>query len=197
MTMQVSIYREKLLNALLFFAKNTKHLNLTKLSKLLYFLDFTHFKQTGYPSIGLRYYTFQRGPVPKDFWLEVRDGNVPEDFKGKLALIPRTDELAQSFNEIEFRAIAKPDFSIFTPREMEILNNLAFIYRDARAWEIAEVSHLPNHPWDVTIKKGGENCLIDYLLSIDEKSEVRLDDARESLKEHFEAVRNFGLEPTK
>ncbi len=198
MTKQVSsIYRKKLLNAVLFFAKNTKHVNLTKLSKLLYFLDFMHFKQTGYPSIGLNYYAFPKGPLPKDFWLEIKDGNVPEDFRGKLALIPKTDDLAPNFKEIEVRAIKGPDLSIFTPRETKILDDLAFIFKEARAWEISEVSHLPKQPWDVTIKNIGEKCLIDYLLSIDEKSEVRLDDARESLKEHFEAVRNFGLEPTK
>ena len=74
---------------------------------------------------------------------------------------------------------------------------MAFIFKEARTWEISEVSHLPRQPWDITIKEGGENCLIDYLLSIDEESELSLDDARESLKEHFEAVRNFGLEPTR
>lgn len=198
MTTQVSsIYRKKLLNAVLFFAKNTKHVNLTKLSKLLYFLDFTHFKQTGYPSIGLNYYTFPWGPVPRDFWLEIKDGNVPEDFRGKLALILRADDFAPNFKEIEVRAIKGPDLSIFTPRETKILDDLAFIFKEARAGEISEVSHLPKQPWDITKKKSGENCLIDYLLAIDEKSEIRLDEARESLKEHFEAVRNFGLEPTK
>jgi uncharacterized phage-associated protein len=195
--MQVSIYRRKLLNAVLFFAKNTKYLNLTKLSKLLYFLDFTHFKQTGYPSIGLQYYAFRKGPVPKDFWLEIRDGDVPQDFRGKLALIPRADDLAPGFKEIEVKATKSPDLSVFTPREAKILENLAFIFRDARAWEISEVSHLPKQPWDVTIKKFGENCPIDYLLGIDEKAEVSLDEARESLKEYFEAVRNFGLDATK
>ena len=198
MTTQVSsIYRKKLLNAVLFFAKNTKHVNLTKLSKLLYFLDFTHFNQTGYPSIGLNYYTFPWGPVPRDFWLEIKDGNVPEDFRGKLALIPKTDDLAPNFKEIEVRAIKGPDLSIFTPRETKILDDLAFIFREARAGEISEVSHLPKQPWDITIKESGENSLIDYLLSIDENSEISLDDAKESLKEHFEAVRNFGPEPTK
>ena len=195
--MQNSIYRKKLLSAVLFFAKNTKHLNLTKLSKLLYFLDFTHFKQTGYPSIGLNYYAFRRGPVPKDFWLEVKDGTVPEDFKGKLALIPKTDEDDQSFKEIEFRGLAKPDLSVFTPREVGILKELAFIFRDAKAWEISEVSHLPNQPWDSTIKTSGVNCPIDYLRSVDEKSEVSLEEATESLREHFEAVRNFDLKPTR
>lgn len=198
MTTQVSsIYRKKLLNAVLFFAKNTKPLNLTKLSKLLYFLDFTHFNQTGYPSIGLNYYAFHKGPVPRDFWLEIKDGNVPEDFSGRLALIPRTDDFAPNYKELEIRAIESPDLSVFTPREIKILEELAFIYKDARAGQMSEVTHLPKQPWDVTRQKSGENKPIDYLDSIDEKSEINLDDARDSLKEYFEAVRNFGLEPTK
>ena len=195
--MQANVYRKKLLNAVLYFAKNTKHLNITKLSKLLYFLDFAHFRQTGYPSIGLRYYAFRRGPVPKDFWLEIKDGNIPEDFKDKLALIPRTDELDPSFKEVEFRAIDNPDLSIFSPREIEILKKFAYIFRDAKAWEMSEASHMRKQPWDITIKKCGENCLIDYLLSIDEKSEVTPDEAKESLKEYFETINNFNLEPTK
>lgn len=194
--MQSNIYRKKLLNAVLFFAKNTSHLNMTKLSKLLYFLDFTHFKQTGCPSIGLRYHAFRQGPVPKHFWLEVKDGNVPEDFRGKLAIIPKKDELDPSFKELEFRAMIKPDLSVFTPREMKILEDLAFIFKATKAADISEVSHLPKQPWDATMKQCGENCPIDYLLGIDDKSEVSLDDARESLKEHFEAVRNFNLAPT-
>lgn len=156
-----------------------------------------HFKQTGYPSIGLNYYAFRKGPVPRDFWLEIKDGNVPEDFRGRLALIPRTDDFAPNYKELEIRAIKSPDLSVFTPRETKILESLAFIFRDARAGEISEVSHLPKQPWDITINKSGENKPIDYLDSIDEKSEINLDDARDSLKEYFEAVRNFGLEPTK
>ena len=197
MTTQVNTYRKKLLNATLFFARNTRHSNLTKLLKLLYFLDFTHFKQTGYPSIGLTYYAFPKGPVPKDFWLEVKDGNVPDDFADKLALIRRVDELDPSRKEVEFRAKADPDLSVFTPREIEILDNLAFIFREARAWEMSEVSHLPRQPWDTTIKELGEKRPIDYLLAIDQESEVSLGEAEESLKEHFEAIRNFNLDPTK
>lgn len=193
----MNIYRRKLLNAVLFFASNTKHVNLTKLSKLLYLLDFTHSKQTGYPSIGLRYYAFEWGPVPREFWAEIKDGKVPEDFKGKLALIQKTDELAPSYKEIEVRAIERPDLSVFTPRETKILRSLAFVFKEAKARDMSEVTHLPKQPWDVTIREKGKNQPIDYLLSIDEESGFSLDDAQESLKEHFEAVRNFGIEPTK
>lgn len=194
--MHLNIYRRKLLNATLYFAKNTKRVNLTKLSKLLYFLDFIHFKQLGYPSIGLEYYAFDKGPVPREFWSEIKDGNVPEDFEGKLALIPKADALPPYDKEIEVHAIEKADLSIFTPREIEILEDLTFIYKEANARDISEVTHLPKQPWDITRKTTGKNKLIDYLSSIDEKSEIGLDYAVDSLKEHFELVHNLGIEPT-
>lgn len=194
--MAMKAYRNKLLNAVLFFAKKTKHVNLTKISKLLYFLDFTHFQQTGYPSIGLRYYAFERGPVPRDFWLEIKEGIVPDDFSGKLALIPKTDDLDQTVKEIEIKAIKTPDLSVFTPREIKILEDLAFIYKDAWAWQISEITHLPKQPWDITIRKHGKNKIIEYIYGYDEKSEISLDDAKESLKEHFAVIHNFDINPT-
>jgi len=193
----MNIYRRKLLNAVLFFAKNTKRLNLTKISKLLYFLDFTHFRLTGYPSIGLDYYSFERGPVPRDFWAEIKNGEAPDDFKGKVALIPKTDDLNPKYKEIEIRALEKPDLSVFTPRETKILEDLAFIFKEARGIDISEVSHLPKQPWEVTIKNVGKNKLIDYMLAIDDKSTIKRDDALESLREHLEVTHNFKLKPTK
>jgi len=193
----MNIYRRKLLNAVLFFASNTKRVNLGKLSKLLYFLDFKHFSETGYPSIGLRYYAFEKGPVPRDFWLEIRDGSVPEDFKGKIGLIRRTDDFAPNYKEVEIRALEKPDLSVFTPRETKILENLAFMYREATASDMSEVTHLPQLPWDVTMRQKGMNKPIDYLVSISNESGVSLEDAEATLKEHFEVVHNFGIEPTR
>ena len=192
----MSIYRKKLLNAVLFFARNTKYLNLTKISKLLYFLDFTHLKQTGYPSIGLDYYAFERGPVPRDFWAEIKDCDVPEDFIGEFALLLKTDDFVPSYKEIEIRAIKKPDLSVFSPRELKILEELAFIFKEARGKDISEVTHLPRHPWEITINMAGKNKLIDYMLSIDEESEIDPADAKESLKDYFETQRNFGISPT-
>ncbi|MBN2186537.1 MAG: SocA family protein [Dehalococcoidia bacterium] len=193
----MNIYRRKLLNAILFFARNTKRVNLGKLSKLLYFLDFTHFNETGYPSIGLMYYAFDKGPVPRDFWLEIRDANVPEDFKGKIRLIRRTDDFAPSYKEVEIHALGKPDLSVFTPRETKILENLAFMYKEATANDMSEITHLPKRPWDITIREKGKNKPIDYLVSISEESAVSLDHATDTLKEHLEVVHNFGITPTK
>ncbi len=193
--MAPGIYRQKLLNAVLYFARNTRHANLTKILKLLYFLDFTHFKQTGYPSIGLRYYAFSWGPVAKDFWSEVKDGNVPKDFKGKLGLLNEADEVNRQRREVTFRGLVNPDLSVFTPREKRILEQLAFVFKDARAWEMSEITHLTKEPWELTIKRRGQNALIDYLLAIDEGASVSPEDAKESLEEYFEALSNFHLEP--
>jgi hypothetical protein len=47
--------REKLIQAILYFALNTQHLGKTKLFKLLYLLDFDHFRHTGRSVTGMEY----------------------------------------------------------------------------------------------------------------------------------------------
>jgi len=194
-----NFYRVKLLNAILHFARNTRKPNLTKILKLLYLLDFQHFKETGYPSINLVYYTWPHGPVPKDFYEEVKDGNVPEDFAGKCAIIPsgRWEQDFPDRSEYIFKSIKEPDMSVFTPHELRIIESLCEIYRDATAQQMKEVTHLPKQPWDTTKKERGLYQYIDYLLSIDDTSPFSIDEAREKLEEHFEILNNFGLNPTK
>lgn len=202
--MEQGFYRSKLLNAILYFCLNTRHLNLTKLLKLLYFLDFTHCKETGTPSIGLEYFAWKRGPVPKDFYEEIKGGNVPGDFEGSVAIIPQdwTDLYAdrqEYIGRVEYsiKALVKPDTSVFTPRELKILASLCDMYRDATATQMSEITHLAKQPWSTTLSVKGALKSIDYLLAIDDKSPVKPEEARERLREHFEMVRNFGLVPLK
>ncbi len=190
-------YRRKLLNAILYFSQEkVKYLFTTKLSKLLYFLDFTHVKQTGYPSIGLVYHAFKKGPVPKSFWLEIRDGKVPDDFKDALNIFIHRDELTEEKKILEFKAKKSPDMRVFTPREQKILEQLAFVFKDATADIMSEVSHLKNEPWDITFKTKGENMPIDYGLAIDDDSIYSKEESENLVKEHFEVLKNFQLSPT-
>jgi uncharacterized phage-associated protein len=187
-------YREKLLNSILYFCKNTKRCNTTKLLKLLAFFDFTHFKQTGYPSIGLSYFTWKHGPVPKEFYEEIKNGNVPSDFADKFVAIPQ--DWGPEYPEIpEFvykaKARVTPDTSIFTPREVKILNLLCDIYYDATAGQMTEVSHLHNSPWETTVRTKGYLQPIDYLLCIDDESPLKVDEAKSKFKEHAEMLDNF------
>lgn len=193
----MNIYRQKLVNAVLYFAKETKHLNITKLMKLLNFFDFEHFSQTGYPSIGLEYFTFDKGPVPRKFWLEVKDANLPDDLKDKV--IVNNKEWGQDKKELEFLAktSAQVDFTVFTPREKKILDKLAFIYKDATAKQMSEISHEDDMPWEITKREKGMNQEIDYILALDEHSEIDKEEAQENLKEHFAAMKAFNIEPVK
>jgi uncharacterized phage-associated protein len=189
-------YREKLLNAVLYFCENTKRCNTTKLLKLLSFLDFTHFKQTGYPSIGLSYFSFKHGPVPKDFYEEIKTGNVPPDFADKLVAIPQ--DWGAEYPEIKeyiykAKAKVKPNMLIFTPREIKILKRLCDIYRYATAGQMSEVSHLHKSPWETTVRTKGYFKNIDYLLCIDDESPLKVDEAEVKLQEHIEMLNNFNI----
>ena len=62
--MFVTHKREKLINAIIYFVRNTKHCHKLKLFKLLSFLDFEHYRQTGRSVTGLHYDAWPKGPVP-------------------------------------------------------------------------------------------------------------------------------------
>jgi len=190
--MSLNMYRNKLLNAILFFSQKNLFCNKTKLLKLLYHLDFIHFKQTGYPSIGLTYYTYDKGPVPVRFWKEIQHGVVPSDFKGKFEM-----EGTEDAKEYIFKALTNPDLSYFTPREQGILNMLVTKYYDKTATQISEETHLPRQPWHTTKITKGMNRQIDYLLCIDEDSEISWDEAKDNLSEFYGVVKNFRLVATK
>ncbi len=71
-------HREKQINAVIYFARNTKICGKTKLMKLLYFLDFKHFKQTGKSVTGLNYFAWRMGPVPRELFDEINSGMKPD-----------------------------------------------------------------------------------------------------------------------
>src|SRR5208337_325611 len=81
--------REKLINAIIFFVKNTKNCGKTKIFKLLYYLDFIHFKQTAKSVTGLTYNAFQWGPVPEALFNELE--NPEDDLTKHLCFIPQLD----------------------------------------------------------------------------------------------------------
>ena len=96
------------------------------------------------------------------------------------------------FEKIE--AKAKPNDDYFSPRELKIINNLCEIYRETKAEEISEISHLPNQPWAKTKETLGMSATIDYLLAIDgTKDSLPLAVARERHQDRLEMIANYGL----
>jgi uncharacterized phage-associated protein len=181
--------REKLINAVLYFAKNTEKCGKTKLMKLLYLLDFQHFKETGKPVTDLEYFAWKRGPVPKVFYEEI-SSYPKQDLKSLVAIVGTGD-----FQKISPQKGRKPDMDFFSPREKRLLEEIVYVYKDVNAEEISEISHLPNEPWDTTIKTKGKQALIDYILAIDDKAAKQLphEIAHERYIERQEMLNNYGV----
>ncbi len=180
--------REKLINSIIYFLNNTKNCGKTKLFKLLYYLDFIHFRETGRAVTGLDYYAWDFGPVPKNLYDEIN--NPSPDLKENVFIPTKADKNDKSF--VELKAKKKFDNKYFTKRELRILENVAFIFRDVKAEKIMEASHLPNHPWDRTIKTKGEKAKIEYTLALDSTdSSLSLDEVLERIKDKEEIKKAF------
>lgn len=154
--------KEKLINLIIYFVTHTKQCGKTKLFKLLYFADFTCFKKTGKSMTEMDYVAWDKGPVPIVLFHEMKqpDENFSKTFS--FTKIDTTDRL-----NIKPKHGVKFDDKHFTKLELQIIEDIAEIYRDALAKDIVEVTHLKNSPWDKTVKGKGKNKRIDYVLAFD------------------------------
>src|SRR5206468_8913930 len=78
----VNPYRQKLIEAMVYFAKHVQNPTKTMMYKLLAELDFRHFEQTGMPVTNLEYEAWRLGPVPKSLDHEITerdDVELPDD----------------------------------------------------------------------------------------------------------------------
>jgi uncharacterized phage-associated protein len=144
-----------------------------------------HFRETGRPVTGLDYFAWDFGPVPVTLFDEIN--NPPSDLKESIFIPAKSDK---SF--VELKPKKKFDDKYFTKRELRILENVAFIFKDAKAEDIIEASHLQKHPWDKTIKTKGEKAKIDYTLAIDNTDRsLSIEEALERIKDKEEIKKAF------
>jgi uncharacterized phage-associated protein len=168
--MLVTYQREKLLNAMIFFVKETKSCRKMKMFKLLFFLDFKVFRETGRSVTGLMYEAWERGPVPNSLWAELKSSPSDLDEHLNIRIGKGVDPDDAGAGLLIFQAKKEFDPSWFSEHELEIMRNLAFVFRDATATQMSEISHLPATPWhrvyEVEKRKG---AVIPYLLALDDK----------------------------
>lgn len=156
--------RQRLINAVLFFAKNTNYCGKIKLFKLLYLLDFEHFRQTGKSVTGYDYQAWKFGPVPVDLMEEWEQ--LDPDLAQVVHIVPEPviDFVRQSVKAndgVEF------DDSEFTPRQLRIMDELAGRYRDTMSDKMIDVTHAQNGAWDKVWQGGkGAHQPIPYALGI-------------------------------
>lgn len=164
--MIVTYSQEKLGNAIVYFVSNTKYCHTLKLFKLLCFLDFEHYRQSGMPVTNLTYKALPNGPVPTELYAYFNDPvnsihhyiditEIRDDFDDKLIL-----------HEIKPKQTF--DKQYFSDRELEIMDRLVFFFDEIQANDMSEFSHDPKLPWRKVYKRGeGENEIIPIELALD------------------------------
>ena|ERR1700722_5067286 len=173
--MKISHDREKLADAVVFFVTRTQTCGVTKLLKLLFLLDFEHFRQTARSVTGLRYQAWPKGPAPYDVWSEVKGG--ARSFLAdavKVDYVPN-EEKGTTFARI--KPIREFDGKYFSRREREIMERLVEIFGEATTDQMVDITHKPDSPWFKTKKTKGMNAEIDYMLALDGKTKPQLSEA--------------------
>lgn len=176
--MLVNHDREKLINVILYFASHTKHLGKIKLFKLLYLLDFEHFRETGRSVTGLNYHAWEFGPVPVNLMQEWE--NPAPDLRHAITIEP--EKIIDYMRETVV-PLGQFDDSHFSKRELRIMASLADQYCDERSISMVDITHVENGAWSKIWNDGrGNYHPIPYELAISEddpKRESVIEIARE------------------
>lgn len=176
--MLISRNREKLINAIIYFASHTQHCGKVKLFKLLFLLDFSHFRETGRSVTGLDYRAWKMRPVP--FTL-VQEWDAPEeDLARAIDIVPE-----KVIDFVRERVVPKVAFddSMFTRRELRLMQDLSTHFANELTQPLIGFTHEERGPWDKIWDGGrGNNERIPYVLAIpdtDPNREAILESARE------------------
>ena len=102
----MSLAQQKTLNSIIYFVKHTKNCRKTKLFKLLFFLDFIHFKKFGTSVTGYDYIAMPYGPVPVKLYEQITNDSLPAEFKKAFVVMEEKEEDGDSKG---FKILLKKD----------------------------------------------------------------------------------------
>ncbi|MGC8210097.1 Panacea domain-containing protein [Ralstonia solanacearum] len=185
--MLVSHERQKLIEAVCFFATHVEKLGKIKLFKLLYFLDFEHYRDTGRSVTGLDYSAWKMGPVPTDLFREL--DNPQPDWAEKIRFGQRTVRGGKPM--LSVTPVGEFDASHFSKRELRLLARLAAEFRTADAAEMVEATHLENLPWhQVYNVQKRDSAVIPYELAVRAQEAGAMKKVAAEHREVVEALRS-------
>lgn len=158
--------RERMLQAVVFFASRVRALGKIKLFKLLYLFDFEHFRQTGKSATGLDYHAWKFGPVPVELMAEWEDLN-PD--LARLVHVEFERVIDYDRQTVRLNEGAHFDPEPFSPRQLRILEALAEQHRTDLSGRMIDVTHDEHGPWG-RVWHGGQGAfkVIPYDLAIDD-----------------------------
>jgi uncharacterized phage-associated protein len=177
--MLISRERQKLINTIVYFATNTQSCGKLKLIKLLYLLDFAHFRMSGKSVTGLEYSAWMMGPVPVSFFEEWDD--MRADLAAAIEIRP--ERVIDYIRETVHPRVAF-DPTHFTRRELRLMASLAERFRDDLTRPMINVTHEETGPWSAIWDNGrGRNERIPLNLALQADDPGR-DGVLESAKHH-------------
>lgn len=172
--------KEKIINAICFFAKEHKKrtrkpLYQTFLYKYLAFLEFKSLEETGMPVFGLEYLAMERGPVPIEIYKN-RDKLKNNYFvfkkigDDKYVIIPKKT----------------PNLEYFSPYEIKKMKELIEIYAEKfiTSDDISEASHQDIKQWRKAWNRK-PNSIVKYDYSFDEDIENKTSEELNAAEEKF------------
>lgn len=170
--------REKLINTVVYFASNTRHCGKVKLFKLLYLLDFNHFREAGRSVTGLDYRAWKTGPVPLKLMQEWEE--LEADMATAISIVP--ERVIRFIRERVAPKVAFDD-SLFTRRELRLMHDLSTNFADELTEPLVGFTHEERGPWDkIWDSSKGNNARIPYSLAVpdsDPNRDAVLESARE------------------
>lgn len=182
---------------MVFFITKTKYCYTLKLLKLLYFFDFQHFKETGRSVTGMEYFAWPMGPVPTSLYEELKNRTKLKKF---FSFIPEKFLDSEFTREKAVRLRPKLNFdkSLFSKREIRIMNELIELYKDITAKDMTKASHDRGRPWYKVFKEEKKpQQLIPYEYILDDSSKsVSKDFARELADDDKAMEQMFGSSST-
>ncbi len=181
--MLISRNRQKLIQAAVYFASTTEGCGKVKLFKLLYLLDFAHFRETGQSVTGLDYVAWKLGPVPVELAQEW--DQLEPDMAAALEIVPE-----KVIDHVRERVVPKVSFddSLFTGRALSLMQRVAEQHAKDLSKPMVNVTHEERGPWAAIWDNGrGLNDRIPYTLGVAENTPNR--DAVLEAAQEYESIR--------
>jgi len=136
---------EKIVNVILFLAKEVQPLYKTKLIKLLYLADEQSVKDIGVPITWLKYKVWKKGPVPKSLFEEI------SFYEGR-KLSPAIT-LIKDDQSIRIANNQDPDLTVFSEYEIDTLNRTIANFGNLSGKELIEICHSGESLWFKAVKE--------------------------------------------
>ncbi len=129
---------EKLKNMILYLVKRLDGVLKVKLNKLLWYCDFLYFKESSVSITGAQYVRIKLGQVPDHYEL-IFANMIHEGLIDKNEIPFQTKDGTQQGEE--FTTLVEPDKSLFTEKEIQVMDSIADTFREDTSTSIMDKSH--------------------------------------------------------